>query len=244
VRQAVDALSVKAGQLCTNIRRILVPDHHASVFAETVRAEVEKLVVGDPALPEVTLGPLVDERQRRAAIDGLARLTAEARPICGGGAPQSVNGADPSKGAFLAPTLLAAPSGEGLSAVHKLEVFGPVATLIPYRTREEAVAMVARAGGSLAASVYCEDPAVGAALALEIAPTHGRVLTIDPVVGKDHTGHAIVMPQCVHGGPGRAGGGEELGGTRGLRFYMQRTALQGSPAMLDAVGTLAAKAAM
>lgn len=244
VRQTVDALSVKAGQLCTNIRRILVPDHHASGFAETIRAEVEKLVIGDPAIKEVALGPLVDERQRRAAIDGLARLTAEARAVCGGGAPRSVSGADPRKGAFLAPTLLVAPSGDGLSAVHELEVFGPVATLIPYRSREEAVSMVARGEGSLAASLYCEDPAVGAALALEIAPMHGRALVIDPVVGKDHTGHAIVMPQCAHGGPGRAGGGEELGGMRALRFYMQRTALQGSPALLEAVAAAAANAAM
>ena len=118
-------------------------------------------------------------------------------------------------------------SASGLQAVHDIEVFGPVATLIPYTSQAEAIALAARGEGSLAASIYADDSSEAAKLATAIAPWHGRVMCVDPIVGTSHTGHSMVMPQCVHGGPGRAGGGEELGGLRGLRFYMQRSALQG-----------------
>jgi 3,4-dehydroadipyl-CoA semialdehyde dehydrogenase len=244
VREATGALSVKAGQLCTNIRRILVPADRASHFVDALSASLDKIVVGNPAQEDVRMGPLVNEAQRKAALDGLKKLTAEAKPARGGGVPKEVAGADAQKGAFVAPTLLVASASNGLNAVHDVEVFGPAATVIPYSGAAEAVALAIRGGGSLAASIYADDSAEAAKLAEGIAPAHGRVLCVDPIVGAGHTGHAIVMPQCVHGGPGRAGGGEELGGTRGLRFYMQRTALQGSPQMLEAVAATAAQAAL
>ena len=235
VREVTGALSTKAGQLCTNIRRILVPQNRADAFAEAMTAAIDKITLGNPANADTRIGPLVDERQRKSALEGLAKLTAEAKPLRGGGVPSSALDADPAKGAFIAPTLLRAPSASGLQAVHDIEVFGPVATLIPYTSQAEAIALAARGEGSLAASIYADDSSEAAKLATAIAPWHGRVMCVDPIVGTSHTGHSMVMPQCVHGGPGRAGGGEELGGLRGLRFYMQRSALQGSPAMLDTV---------
>lgn len=244
LRELTNALSVKAGQLCTNIRRVLVPKDGMDDFVAAMVAKIDAIAVGDPALAETRLGPLCDARQRKSALEGLAELTAEARAARGGGIPASVNGADAARGAFLAPTLLVAPSPDGLSAVHAREVFGPVATVIPYASREQAIDLALRGEGSLAASVWCDDPDEAAALAVGLAPLHGRVMCVDPVVGATHTGHPIVMPQCVHGGPGRAGGGEELGGLRGLRFYMQRSAAQGSPAILDAIAKGATVAAL
>ncbi|MCE1236155.1 MAG: 3,4-dehydroadipyl-CoA semialdehyde dehydrogenase [Hyphomicrobiales bacterium] len=244
LEQALAAVSVKAGQLCTNIRRILVPSAMKDAFVEALASRIDGLVVGDPALPEVTVGPLVDEKQLRAAFAGLAALASETRTARGGGLPKTVVGADPAKGAFLAPTLLVADTGATLSAVHDVEVFGPVVTVIPYRDLDEAIGLAARGEGSLAASVYGDDAEEAGAIAARLAPYHGRVLTVDVEVGRSHTGHAIVMPQCVHGGPGRAGGGEELGGLRGLRFFMQRTAIQGSPTMLAALAADAVDATL
>jgi 3,4-dehydroadipyl-CoA semialdehyde dehydrogenase len=243
VRELTGALSIKAGQLCTNIRRVLVPTSLAHALADALAAEIDKIVIGDPAEADVGLGPLVTAAQRRAALDGLAALAAETTIVRGGGLPRVLHGADGETGAFLAPTLLMARDA-ALAAVHDTEIFGPVATLIPYGSMQEAVALAARGGGSLAASVWCDEPAEAARFARELAPRHGRVLAVDPIVGKSHTGHAMVMPQCVHGGPGRAGGGEELGGLRGLRFHLQRSAIQGSPAMLDALTAGAAIAAL
>lgn len=244
LEQALGAVSVKAGQLCTNIRRILVPAGVKDAFVEALAARIDGLVVGDPALAEVNVGPLVDERQLRSAFAGLALLTKETRTVRGGGLPATVVGADVGSGAFLAPTLLVADTGCDLNAVHDIEVFGPVVTVIPYGDLDEAAALAARGEGSLAASVYADDPTEAAELVSRLAPFHGRILAVDAVVGRGHTGHPIVMPQCVHGGPGRAGGGEELGGLRGLRFYMQRTGVQGSPAMLEALTATAAVAAL
>ena len=235
LEQALAAVSVKAGQLCTNIRRILVPRPLRDAFVEALATRIDGLTVGDPGCDGVDVGPLVDEKQLRAAFAGLAVLARETRVVRGGGIPATVVGADAGKGAFLAPTLLVAEDGRDLQAVHDIEVFGPVVTVLAYDDVADAARLAARGEGSLAASVYADDPAEAAALVAALAPLHGRVLAVDTVVGRSHTGHAIVMPMCVHGGPGRAGGGEELGGLRGLRFYMQRTAIQGSPAMLAAL---------
>ncbi|HEV2604671.1 MAG TPA: 3,4-dehydroadipyl-CoA semialdehyde dehydrogenase [Microvirga sp.] len=244
LKEVVRAVSVKAGQMCTNIRRVFVPADQAAEVSEAIRAAVGKITVGDPGVAEVKLGPVVHEGQRQSALEGIRHLQKETRVIAGGDTPENALNADPKRGAFVAPTVLAAESAADLGLVHELEVFGPVLTILPYRTQEDAAELCRRGGGSLTASLYGEDPATLAATALDIGSHHGRVLVVDPVVGAGHTGHSIVMPQCVHGGPGRAGGGEELGGLRGLRFYMQRTALQGSPDMLKAVEASAAPAAL
>lgn len=244
VREAVGALSVKAGQMCTNIRRFLIPAAANSAFIEALAAQIDRIVVGDPTLSEVSMGPLVNESQRTVARTGLAKLMQETKIVRGGDASGKLLGADAERGAFFAPTLLAAEKSDGLRAVHDVEVFGPVATVIPYEGFSQAVSLALKGAGSLVASIWCGDAQEAAKLAVALAPLHGRVLCVDSNVDENHSGHAIVMPQCVHGGPGRAGGGEELGAMRGLRFHMQRTALQGSPAMLEAVASQSAVAAL
>lgn len=232
VREIVKALSVKAGQLCTNIRRILVSETHIDELTASVEAKIAKLKIGDPSDADVRVGPLVDHGQRNTALKGIAALMQDARVVVGGGTPSDTALA---KGAFVSPTLLHCADPHAAKSVHEIEVFGPCATLMPYRDVADAVALARRGGGSLALSLFSNDHDAAKQIALGAAPFHGRVLVVDEEVGKNHTGHSIVMPQCVHGGPGRAGGGEELGGLRGLRFHMQRTALQSSPTLLGAI---------
>jgi 3,4-dehydroadipyl-CoA semialdehyde dehydrogenase len=234
-REAVKALSIKAGQLCTNIRRILVDQRHLPAFQEALAADLAKIAVGDPADQNVRMGPLVSNGQRKAALEGIGRLKQEARVVTGGAVPDTVIAADAKAGAFVAPTLLTCDAPDVANAVHETEVFGPCATLMPYQRIDDAVVLGTRSGGSLALSLFCGDPDVQRRVVGHLGPWHGRLLLVDAETGRNHTGHAIVMPQCVHGGPGRAGSGEELGGLRGLRFHMQRSALQGSPGMLASV---------
>ncbi len=243
VREAVKALSVKAGQLCTNIRRILVPADQLGEVEDAIAAKIGALIVGDPANESVRTGPLINKAQQQAAFHGLAALAAETTVISGGGVPHTLDGGDAERGAFVAPTLLSCADPANAQAVHQTEVFGPAATIMPYGAGG-AAELAARGGGSLAVSLFSNDAAYAADTAQALAPYHGRVLVVDEEVGKNSTGHSIVMPQCVHGGPGRAGGGEELGGLRGLRFYMQRSAIQGSPTLLGALAAGAAEAVL
>jgi len=232
-REIGKALTVKAGQLCTNIRRVFVPAEIIDALADAVVADAGNVVIGDPADERVRMGPLVDGGQRSTAIDGIDRLKSEARVLAGGGAPDTIVGADARSGAFLASTVLRCDEPASATVMHDLEVFGPCLTLAPYRSTEEAAALVARGGGSLAMSLFSDDADVQAQMINKAAAWSGRVLVVDSEVGKSHTGHSIVMPQCVHGGPGRAGGGEELGGLRGLHFHMQRSAVQGGPGLFE-----------
>ncbi|MGE5145463.1 MAG: aldehyde dehydrogenase family protein, partial [Candidatus Eiseniibacteriota bacterium] len=197
-----------------------------------------KTVVGNPRSEAVTMGPVVSKSQQAAVLDAIKRLSAEAKTVIGG-EPTPVD-ADAGIGCFVAPTLLRCDDPASAKAVHSVEAFGPACTLMPYDSAEQAIALAAKGGGSLAASVFTGDDKFAADAALGLASSHGRVLIIDEKVGKSSTGHGIVMPMCVHGGPGRAGGGEELGGLRGLRFYHQRLAVQGR---LDRLQAIAASAA-
>ena len=190
------------------------------------------------------MGPLVSKSQQKSAFDGLERLKSDARVITGGGLPERIQGGDLDKGCFVAPTLLECGDPDGARAVHEIEVFGPVATLIPYRDQAHAIALANRGGGSLAISLFSNDADFAAQTAVGIAPSHGRLMVVDESVGKNHTGHQYALAHCVHGGPGRAGDGEELGGLRGLRFYMQRSAVQGSPALLERLAGNAAPACL
>lgn len=232
VGEVVREMTVKAGQKCTAIRRVFVPQQHADAAAEAIASKLAQVVVGDPNLAEVKMGPVVSKAQQSAVEDGMAQLQKETKPRY---LPKDFRpaGADPAKGAFVPPTLLQATDPVNAVSPHEVEVFGPVATLLPYASPEQAIAMAKRGGGSLVASIFSEDPGFLSNTALALSSTHGRVLAVDPAIGKSHTGHGIVMPMCTHGGPGRAGSGEELGGLRGLRFYHQRTAIQGSRATLE-----------
>jgi 3,4-dehydroadipyl-CoA semialdehyde dehydrogenase len=233
VREVVKEMTVKAGQKCTAIRRILVPAGECVSVSEAVRGHLEQIVVGDPNNTSVRMGPLVNMTQRTTVEQGIRAVLACAE-IAYQADPRKVIGVDPDKGAFTGPVLLRAkPSGAGL--VNDLEIFGPVATVLPYDDKLDAFSIAERGGGSLAASVFSEDSSFLTEAALALAPSHGRVLLIDPSIGGAHTGHGIVMPQCIHGGPGRAGGGEELGGSRGLWFYHQCVAMQGSLSTLESI---------
>jgi 3,4-dehydroadipyl-CoA semialdehyde dehydrogenase len=244
VREVAKALMVKAGQLCTNIRRVLVAAETLPALQEAIAAKLAGTVIGDPADEAVRMGPLVNKRQQAAALSGLNQLAGETDVVCGGDLPEKLQGGSRDKGCFLAPTLLSCADPDAAKAVFETEVFGPAATLIPYRDEAHALALVQRSGGSLVASLFSNDAAFAKRAALALAPYHGRLLVVDETVGKNHTGHAIVVPQCVHGGPGRAGNGEELGGLRGLSFYMQRSAIQGSPALLQALEAESASASL
>jgi 3,4-dehydroadipyl-CoA semialdehyde dehydrogenase len=234
VRDVVKEMTQKSGQKCTATRRIFVPKEVAGEVEEALKEELSRIVVGHPGLDEVRMGPLATAQQLADFRSGLGKLVESGCKIVlgGPGAPTTV-GVEAGKGFFAAPTLLRCDAPESAAPVHEHEVFGPSATLMPYETVEQAAALVARGQGGLVASVYGDDRELMKALVLGIAPFHGRVLSISGKIVDQAISPGLVLPSCVHGGPGRAGGGEELGGERGLRFYMQRTAIQGDRALLD-----------
>ena len=240
VRETVREMTVKAGQKCTAIRRIFVPAEMADAVADALSGKLKTTKVGDPRQADTRMGPLVTRAQQAAAFEGIRRLACEAAIVCGGTEAPALDGIDKAKSAFVAPTLLRLKSTDNARAVHEVEVFGPAATIVPYRGEQDAAALIARGGGSLVASVYGEDKDFLARMVSEIAPSHGRILAVDPAIATAHTGHGTVMPQCNHGGPGRAGAGEELGGLFGLRFYHQRLAVQGSSELLASLQATAA----
>jgi oxepin-CoA hydrolase/3-oxo-5,6-dehydrosuberyl-CoA semialdehyde dehydrogenase len=234
VEQLVTEMTVKAGQKCTAIRRALVP---AGVIDDVERAVAERLAevtVGNPADPSVRMGALAGLGQREEVRRALKALSAGARTVFGDPERVRVVDADPERGAFLSPILLRADD-TGRDEPHEVEAFGPVSTLLPYGTPDEAVALAARGRGSLAGSVVTGDPEFARAMVLGVAPWHGRLLIVDAETSRESTGHGSPLPALVHGGPGRAGGGEEMGGIRGVLHHMQRTAVQASPRMLTAV---------
>ena len=234
VREVAREMTVKAGQKCTAIRRALVPAAIAGDVIEALRAALGKIVMGDPRLEQVRMGPVASLAQRREVREQLAKLEREAEVVHGGRAAELV-GADGEKGAFIPPTLLYCKDSGAARAVHEIEAFGPVCTIVPYRDAEDAIALARRGGGSLVSSVFSADDDVAARLVLGLAPYHGRILVVNRTCAKESTGHGSPLPHLVHGGPGRAGGGEEMGGIRGVMHYMQRTAVQGSPDTIAAV---------
>ena len=229
--EIVKEMTVKAGQKCTAIRRALVPAEHLAAAAEALAAALAEVTVGDPRDAATGMGALVGLAQRDEVAASVAALRRGARPVVDS---CDLSGVDTAAGAFMAPTLLQATDPRS-EAVHTTEAFGPVATLVPYRSIDEAVELVAAGGGSLVASLYGAESAEIAALAAGIASHHGRMLLVDASMAPASTGHGSPLAPLVHGGPGRAGGGQEMGGMRGVFAHMQRTAVQGSPDMLTAV---------
>jgi oxepin-CoA hydrolase/3-oxo-5,6-dehydrosuberyl-CoA semialdehyde dehydrogenase len=233
VREVVREMTVKAGQKCTAIRKAIVPAAHAAEVLEALRAALGKIVVGDPRLEQVRMGPVASLSQRREVSEQLAKLRQETELVCGGAKLEPL-GADAERGAFMAPTLLHCRDAAQARAVHTVEAFGPVCTLLAYRDTDEAIAIARRGGGSLAGSVFTADEAIAAQLTLGLAPYHGRIVVVNRHCAKESTGHGSPLPHLVHGGPGRAGGGEEMGGIRGVLHYLQRTAIQGTPDVITA----------
>ena len=189
-------MTVKAGQKCTAIRRIFVPAEKAEAVSDALAEKLKGTKVGDPRQADIRMGPLVTRGQQAAAFDGIRRLASEATIVCGGAEAPALDGIDKTKSAFVAPTLLKLKDVTNAQAVHEVEVFGPAATVVPYRDEENAADLIARGGGSLVASVYGEDKDFLARMVSKIAPSHGRVLAVDPAIATAHTGHGIVMPQC------------------------------------------------
>lgn len=235
IKEVAKEMTVKAGQKCTAIRRALAPAAHVDAVIAALRERLAKIVVGNPELENVRMGPVVGLGQRKDVLAHVASLRKEAQLVIGDPEHFTVEGGDATKGAFLPPLLLHCADPIKATNVHAIEAFGPVSTVMGYRDINEAIALTNRGGGSLVASVYTHDTALARDLTFGIGSFHGRLVLIDRDCAKEQTGHGSPMPHLVHGGPGRAGGGEELGGIRSVYHYMQRTAVQGSPAMLTSV---------
>jgi oxepin-CoA hydrolase/3-oxo-5,6-dehydrosuberyl-CoA semialdehyde dehydrogenase len=233
VKQLVTEMTVKAGQKCTAIRRALVPASLLDDVAAAASARLARVVVGSPANPEVRMGALASLEQREEVRRSLKALLDSARVVFGDPERVDVVDADQERGAFLSPILLQAPVDR--AEPHEVEAFGPVSTLIPYRSTDDAIALAARGGGSLVGSIVSADADFARDVVLGVAPWHGRLLVLDRDDAGESTGHGSPLPMLVHGGPGRAGGGEEMGGIRGVLHHMQRTAVQASPRVLSTV---------
>lgn len=235
VREVVREMTAKAGQKCTAIRKAIVPRSRVDDVLDALRAALGKIVVGDPRLEQVKMGPLASLGQRREVREQLSKLQREAETVYGKDREADLVGADAEKGAFMTPTLLLCRDASSAREIHSVEAFGPVCTVVPYEDVDSAIALARRGGGSLVASVFSADDAVAARLVLGLAPFHGRVLVVNQECAKESTGHGSPLPHLVHGGPGRAGGGEELGGIRGVLHYMQRAAVQGTANVIASV---------
>ncbi len=230
IREVVREMTTKAGQKCTAIRRIIVPQALVNAVSDALVARLQKVVVGDPAQEGVKMGALVNAEQRADVQEKVNILLAAGCEIrLGGQADLS------AAGAFFPPTLLYCPQPDETPAVHATEAFGPVATLMPAQNQRHALQLACAGGGSLAGTLVTADPQIARQFIADAARTHGRIQILNEESAKESTGHGSPLPQLVHGGPGRAGGGEELGGLRAVKHYMQRTAVQGSPTMLAAI---------
>ncbi|MEE9374985.1 MAG: phenylacetic acid degradation bifunctional protein PaaZ [Rhizobiaceae bacterium] len=235
IKEVVKEMTTKAGQKCTAIRRIMAPQEMVKPAIEAIDAKLAKIQIGHPALEDTDMGPLVSESQRHDVMTNVCLIEDDAKAIVSQNG-LVVHGADSVAGAFLAPMLYHCEDPDAATHVHELEAFGPFATIMPYRNLEHACALLNRGGGSLVASVITHDPNVAQTIAQGTAAWHGRVYVNNRVSMEESTGHGSPLPHMVHGGPGRAGGGEELGGIRSVMHYMQRTAIQGSPDMISAIG--------
>ena len=235
VKEVVREMTFKAGQKCTAIRRAIVPRKHLDAVAEKIKARLSKVVVGDPSVEGVKMGALASKSQQLDVAERVALLLKSAELVCGGDANSSLVGEGVAHGAFFQPTLLLCQKPLSTDSVHDIEAFGPVSTLMPYDSMEEAVALAKRGKGSLVGSLITKSPALAAQVVPRLAANHGRLHVLDRESAGESTGHGSPLPSLKHGGPGRAGGGEELGGIRAVTHMMQRAAVQGSPTMLTAI---------
>ena len=231
VKEVAREMTAKAGQKCTAIRRAMAPAEHLDALEAALAERLAKVRIGNPRDEGVQMGALASLAQRDAVRAAVAELAKSARIVAGDPEAPPV----PGNGAFIAPILLRADDPWGSAAVHDVEAFGPVSTIMPYRDLDDAIALANRGMGSLALSLFTFDKNVARDFVLGAGAYHGRMVILDRTSAKESTGHGSPLPVLVHGGPGRAGGGEEMGGVRGVKHYMQRTALQGSPDMLSAV---------
>lgn len=235
VKEVAREMTAKAGQKCTAIRRAIVPAKHIDAVAERLRERLSKVVVGDPSVEGVKMGALASHAQQTDVAERVEALLKSSDLIFGAKDGFAPRGEGVSEGAFFAPTLLRSRDPHAEGGAHDIEAFGPVSTLMAYDDLDEAIALAARGKGSLVASLITRDPQVAAKVVPVMGALHGRLHILDRESAAESTGHGSPLPVLKHGGPGRAGGGEELGGVRAVKHYLQRTAVQGSPTMLMAV---------
>ena len=237
VKEIRKEMTIKAGQKCTAVRRILVPEPHIDAFQESLIAQLSKTVIGNPSSEGVRMGALVGCSQREDVISQVEKLSDESEMVYGStsNSDLSLVGANAEVGTFISPILLRVKDSSSAVKVHEIEAFGPVSSLMSYNKVEEAVELAKKGKGSLCCSITTHDRSVATEFVRNAASMHGRILVLDRECAKESTGHGSPLPLLVHGGPGRAGGGEEMGGLRGVKHYMQRTAIQGHPSMLTAI---------
>jgi oxepin-CoA hydrolase/3-oxo-5,6-dehydrosuberyl-CoA semialdehyde dehydrogenase len=234
VTEVVNEMTIKAGQKCTAIRRALVPAAYLDEAEAALRERLSKVVVGDPSIEGVTMGALASQAQLADVRAKARELSREAKLAFGDIDHVQAKGGN-GRGAFMSPLLFRAEDPWTAQLIHDVEPFGPVSTLMPYKDLDDAIALANRGKGSLALSFFTYDTDVARAFVLGAGAFHGRIVLIDRDSARESTGHGSPLPMLIHGGPGRAGGGEEMGGVRGVKHYMQRSALQGSPRVLSAI---------
>ena len=235
VKEVARELTAKAGQKCTAIRRALVPRALVDDVLVALRKRLDKVVIGDPNVEGVTMGALASLAQRDEVLERIRELQQGAELVYGNPDTFTVVGANAITGAFLPPMLLLSREPKRQRVVHEVEAFGPVTTLMPYDDVDDAIDLIRRGEGSLVGSAFTYDNDFARELVLGVAAYHGRLLLGNRDCARESTGHGSPLPGLIHGGPGRAGGGEEMGGIRGVMHYLQRTALQGSPEMLTCI---------
>ncbi|PHR71376.1 MAG: phenylacetic acid degradation bifunctional protein PaaZ [Lutibacter sp.] len=235
IKEVRKEITVKAGQKCTAIRRIIVPENLIEDVQISLGKALDKVTIGDPRLKEVRMGSLISHQQVQAVRDSVNDLAKEAQIVYGSLDKIETIGADAKKGAFISPILLRADNPFQNTAIHEREAFGPVSTIMPYKNLDEAILLAQMGKGSLVSSIATNDDKIAKEYVINAASHHGRIMVINRDMAKESTGHGSPLPSLVHGGPGRAGGGEEMGGIRGIKHYLQRTAIQGSPTTLTEI---------
>lgn len=235
IKEVRNEMTVKCGQKCTAIRRIIVPEKLVEDVQISLGKALDKVTIGDPRLKEVRMGSLVSHQQVQAVRDSVNDLAKEAQIVYGNLDKIETIGADAKKGAFISPILLRTDHPFQNTIIHEREAFGPVSTIMPYKNLEEAITLAQMGKGSLVSSIATNDDKIAKEYVINTASHHGRILVLNRESAKQSTGHGSPLPYLVHGGPGRAGGGEEMGGMRGIKHYLQRTAIQGSPTTLTEI---------
>jgi len=233
IREVRNEITTKCGQRCTAIRRIIVPENLLETVKNDLTKALDKVKIGSPLNRETRMGSLVGKQQYEEVIKQMGKLKAETELVYDG--QHNLVDASFEKGAFMTPKLFLNPRPFEINVSHEVEAFGPISTLMPYKDIEEAVALSRRGKGSLVGSIISHDNEFIAETSLKMASTHGRIYVLNRDNAKEATGHGSPLPTLMHGGPGRAGGGEEMGGLSGLHFFLQKTAVQGSPNVLTAI---------
>jgi oxepin-CoA hydrolase/3-oxo-5,6-dehydrosuberyl-CoA semialdehyde dehydrogenase len=238
IKEVKKEMTVKAGQKCTAVRRIFVPENKIEDVWKSLCSELNKTLIGNPLNESVRMGALAGMDQRNEVKAQVQKLLASSQIIYGSLDSVDVVDGDCNVGAFMSPILLMNQTPFSTNEPHDIEAFGPVSTIMPYNTTDDVIELSKKGMGSLCSSIITNDASIAKNYVLGASSHHGRILVLNNECAKESTGHGSPLPLLVHGGPGRAGGGEEMGGLRGVKHYLQRTAIQGSPTMITAISNV------